>query len=463
MPLRVLHTIHDYLPVHQAGSELYVAALSQALERAGHHAVVFAALFSCAEQHGTLKWRSHAGIPVIEVVNNWEGASFGSTYDAGEVHAAFSHVLDATRPDVVHVHNLLNLSLALPRLARARGIAVVATLHDYTMACPSGGQRVHRAESHVCQTIDPARCARCFPSSPFFAQWQFGRVARSVPVGLAGRAAHALARRVPWAAAAGRAALAASPGPTVTAAEIVTRLDEARRAFGEFQVAVAPSQSLADEYQRLGFPSDRLETSDYGFAPLGPIARTPSADGRLRVGFAGTLVWHKGVDILIDAVRHVPRDRVDVRIFGDEAVFPDYSRDLRQRSHGLPVSFRGRYAHHDVATMLSEIDVLVVPSRWLENSPLVIHEAFMARVPVVAAAIGGMPELLDHGQRGVLFTPNDPFSLAAALQSLLDHPDRLVQLASGSPRVKSVDEDAAEWVVRYAAAMREAAGTVSAS
>ena len=130
MPLRVLHTVHDYLPVHQAGSELYVASLSRALQQAGHHVVVFAAVFSPEDRHGALKWRSHAGIPVIEVVNNWEGASFGSTYDAGGLHTAFSHVLDATRPDVVHVHNLLNLSLSLPKMARARGTAVVATLHD---------------------------------------------------------------------------------------------------------------------------------------------------------------------------------------------------------------------------------------------------------------------------------------------------------------------------------------------
>ena len=463
MTLRVLHTVHDYLPAHQAGSELYVAALSRALEQAGHHAVVFAAVFSPEDEHGSLRWRSHAGIPVIEVVNNWEGASFGSTYDAEALRTAFGHVLDAVGPDVVHVHNLLNLALSLPRMARARGTAVVATLHDYTLACPSGGQRVHRAEAHLCRTIDPERCARCFPSSPFHAQWQFGQVARSVPAGPIARAARVMARRLPRAAAAGRAALAASTGLSVSAADIATRLDAARRAFAEFQVAVAPSQSLADEYRRLGFPPDRIETSDYGFAALGAAPRTPSLDGRLRIGFAGTLVWHKGADILIDAVRHLPADRIEVRIFGDESVFPDYTRDLRGRARGLPVTFRGRYAHHDIAAVLSEIDVLVVPSRWLENSPLVIHEAFMAKIPVVASAIGGMPDLLGHGQHGLLFTPDDPASLAAVLRTLLDQPDRVLELAERPPRVKPIDDDAAEWIARYGAAIREAASGVMAS
>jgi glycosyltransferase involved in cell wall biosynthesis len=457
MPLRILHAIHDYLPVHQAGSELYVDALARALRDIGHHPVVVAAVFSPKDAHGSLKWRSHAGVPVIEVVNNWEGTGFVTTYDAGAVQTALTHVLDATEPDVLHVHNLLNLAMALPALARARGIAVVATLHEYTLACPSGGQRVHRAETHLCRSIDPARCARCFPDSPFYAQWRFGQVTSRVPSGLAGRAATALVRRIPLAARAGRAALAASPGPPVSPADIATRLDAARQAFAQFQVVVAPSESLADEYRGLGFPADRLETSDYGFSALRPTARSTRPEGRLRIGFAGTLVWHKGVDILIDAAHHLPADRIDVRIFGDEATFPDYTRDLRQRADGLPVSFRGRYAHGDIGAVLAEIDVLVVPSRWLENSPLVIHEAFMAKVPVVASAIGGMPDLLGGGRHGMLVPPDDPVALAEALRTLIEQPEGIQALAARSPRVKSIADDAAEWVARYGVAVREAA------
>jgi glycosyltransferase involved in cell wall biosynthesis len=463
MPLRILHTVHDYLPVHQAGSELYVGALCAALTAAGHHPAVFAAEFSPRDPHGSLRWRTHAGVPVIEVVNNWQGSTFATTYDADAIQTAFTHALDAVRPDVVHVHNLLNLSLSLPRLARARGIAVVATLHDHTLACPSGGQRVHKADAHVCRTIDPERCARCFAETPFYRQWQFGQVARHVPAGLAGRTASAVARRLPWAARAGKAALAASPGPAVTAGDIVIRLETAKRTFSEFQAAVAPSQSLADEYRRLGFPADRLETSDYGFAPLEVRPRTPNPRGRLRLGFTGTLVWHKGVDLLIDAARRLPADHIEVHIFGDETVFPDYTRDLRQRADGLPVSFRGAYAHHDIPKVLSEIDVLVVPSRWLENSPLVIHEAFMTRVPVVAAAIGGMPDLLDHGRHGVLFEPDSADALAHALRTLLDNPARLAELTAQAPPVKTIGEDAVEWMARYRAAVREATGMVAVS
>ncbi|HEX4931566.1 MAG TPA: glycosyltransferase, partial [Gemmatimonadaceae bacterium] len=414
MPLRVVHVVHDYLPRHQAGSELYVAALCASQHALGHNPTVFAATYAPGHPQGALRWRAHEGMPVIEVVNNWEAGDFPETYDAGWLQRAFAHVLGTAEPHVVHVHNLLNLAFGLPALARGRGIPVVATLHDYTLACPSGGQRIHRRESHICHRIDPSRCARCFAESPFHAQWHFGRTTRALPGGSARRLA-ARAARIPLLSRVGRTIARASATPATTAVDIERRLDLAREVFGHFQRVVAPSRSLADEYRLLGFPTDRIEVSDYGFAPLERAAAPASATGRLRIGFMGTLVWHKGADVLVEAARLLPRDRVVVRLHGDEHVFPEYTRQIRARAGDLPVEFRGRFDHADVAAVLAELDVLVVPSRWLENSPLVIHEAFMARVPVVASAIGGIPDLLGAGAHGVLVPPDDPAALAGAL------------------------------------------------
>ena len=462
MPLRVLHCVHDYLPRHQAGSELYVAGLCAEQRMLGHHPTVCAATLAPGRPQGALLWRTHAGVPVVEVVNNWEAADFPETYDAAWLQTALTRVLEAAEPHVVHVHNLLNLSFGFPALARARGIPVVATLHDYTLACPSGGQRIHQRESHICRTIDPSRCARCFAESPFHAQWQFGRAARALPAGGARRLAARLAR-LPLLARAGRVVARGSRPRTVTSAEISRRLAEARDVFRQFQRVVAPSRSLAEEYRSLGFPTERMEVSDYGFARLERVGRPTPADGRLRIGFMGTLVWHKGADVLVEAARLLPRDRVTVRIHGDEHVFPEYTRELRARGTGLPIEFRGRFDHADVAPVLAELDVLVVPSRWLENSPLVIHEAFMARVPVVASAIGGIPDLLGDGAHGVLVPPDDPVALAGALRELLQAPHRLRELAGCSPAVKTIADDAAEWAARYRSVIREPALAPAAS
>ena len=450
-PLRVLHALHDYLPRHQAGSEIYVAHLCAAQHRTdGVQPTVLAAEFNPARAHGQLAWRAHDGVPVVEVVNTWQFDRFDGSYRDPALTTALGQVLDIVQPHVLHVHNLLNLSFELPALARARGIAVAATLHDYTLVCPSGGQRVHRDESHVCRVIDPARCARCFPASPFHAQLRYGQLARRAPAHALGRLASAMRSLAPRAATAAGAALGRTGAGDIDADAIERRMAAARRAFANFDVAVAPSASLAREYAALGFPAGQVIVSDYGFAPLARPRRTPDPDGRLRIGFVGTLVWHKGADVLIEAAARLPGDRVDIRIFGDPGVFPEYAAALQHRARGLPVRFLGRFEHERAEAIFGQIDVLVVASRWLENSPLVIHEAFMAGVPVVGSAIGGIVDLLDHGRHGVLVPPDDPGALAAALRELIDAPGRLEALARIAPPVKSIDQDAEEWRLRYA-------------
>src|SRR3954466_13829436 len=188
--MRILHAIHDFLPRHRAGSEIYAFELARELSASADVSIV-AAEYDPGVPHGTIRWRPYQGIPVAEIVNNWQFGHFRETYSSERINAQLQHVLDATCPDVLHVHNLLNLSFDLPRIAKQRGIATVATLHDYTLVCPSGGQRVHVAESHICESIDPDRCARCFTQSALSRQMRAARVTRSIGGRLAGRAGRA--------------------------------------------------------------------------------------------------------------------------------------------------------------------------------------------------------------------------------------------------------------------------------
>src|SRR6476620_9259267 len=443
--MRVLHAIHDFLPRHRAGSEIYAFELARELSR---DATVFvlAAEYDPAVAHGTLRWRSHQGLTVIEVVNNWEFGSFVETYSSDRINAQLRHVLDATNPDILHVHNLLNLSFDLPRIARERGIAVVATLHDYTLVCPSGGQRVHVSESHGCDSMDPDRCARCFGQSPLAQQMRAAKITRGVGGRLIGRA--------------GRAALTLAPAlvpkllKTVNGAEISDhdirrRLGYARQVFESIDLFVAPSHSMAEEFCRLGMPQDRVEVSDYGFRITRPVTDARRARGEpLRIGFVGTLVWHKGVHVLIEAARKL-RGPYELQLHGDTSVFPDYFATLRQAAADSAVAFRGGFDRDRVEAVYDAFDVLVVPSLWPENSPLVIHEAFMHGMPVVAARVGGIPELVSHDINGLLYEPFSAESLAASLQRLIDDPDLLPRLSARVSKVKPIEQDAREWEARY--------------
>jgi glycosyltransferase involved in cell wall biosynthesis len=358
-------------------------------------------------------------------------------------------VLDAVQPHVVHVHSLLNLSFDLPAIARARGVPVVATLHDYSLVCPSGGQRVHQAEAHLCRTIEPERCARCFRDSTFFVQAAFARAAAlSGRPRLLTRAGRVLARRAPRLMARAATAVSRSGVLPVKGTDIAARLAAAREVFRDVDLFVAPSASIAAEYRVLGIDGSKIRVSDYGFAPLPPRPR-PGPRGPLRIGFVGTLVWHKGVHVLLDAVAGLAKDAWELKIYGDTRTFPDYSAGLQAQAAGLPVTFMGPFDRADIADVYTGIDVLVVPSLWLENSPLVIHEAFLAGVPVVAARIGGVADLVVDGRNGLLYDHDSAPKLRRALQHLIDSPDLLAALGRGRPPVKRIADDAREWDAVY--------------
>jgi glycosyltransferase involved in cell wall biosynthesis len=434
--MRVLHAIHDYLPAHRSGSEIYAHALARALGARGHQVEVVCAETDLRRSSGSIVEREVDGLPVTEIVNNWEVGRFAQGHRPPALAAPLAALLLRRRPEVLHLHSLLNLSFDLPAMARRAGVPVVATLHDFTLFCPSGGQRVHVAERHVCREIDFARCARCFRQTPFH-QLMATRPRRVRPRWLA------------------RWTGGDSP-PDVSAVEVERRFRAAAALARDVDCFVAPSRALAADVVRFGLPAEKVEVSDYGFEPLAPAPREPS-NGPLRIGFVGTLIWHKGAHVLVEALRRLPRDAFVARFHGPLDWFPDYVRDLRAAAAGLPVEFAGGFGPGEAAAVLSRLDVVVVPSLWPENSPLVIHEAFQAGVPVVGARTGGIPELVADGVCGLTYAPESAEELAAALASLLGDRARLARFAAALPPVKAIASDAAEWEARYERARRRAA------
>jgi glycosyltransferase involved in cell wall biosynthesis len=404
----------------------------------------------------------YEGLPVVEIANNGACASFEETYRSPVIADRIAHVLRAVQPDVLHIHSLFNLSFDLPAVARAHGVPVVATLHDYTLVCPAGGQRIHRAEQHVCHEIDTDRCVRCFRESPTYAHLSFGRISAATHAtpGMR-RAAVALARRFPGLASRIVRAAGRAPLLPLTKSDIDLRMAAARAVFDAVDLFVAPSASIAAQFQGLGVDPAKIRISDYGFVPL--RRRPPHGRrGPLRIGYVGTLVWHKGVHVLIDAARGLPADAFELKIFGNPDVFPEYAADLRARAAGVPVRFMGAFDRSRIADVYAQFDVLAVPSLWLENSPLVIHEAFMAGVPVIGARIGGIVDLVEDGRTGLLYDPTSTAALESALRDLIERPEYLQRLTESTwrrPSVKSIAADALEYEALYASLVQARAAS----
>ena len=95
------------------------------------------------------------------------------------------------------------------------------------------------------------------------------------------------------------------------------------------------------------------------------------------------------------------------------------------------------------------MDMLIIPSRWYENSPTVILEAQTFGLPVITTRLGGMQELVQHEKSGLLFELNNAKDLRAQIQRLLHEPKLLAQLRSGIPKVPTVDEEVGTIYAHY--------------
>ena len=152
-------------------------------------------------------------------------------------------------------------------------------------------------------------------------------------------------------------------------------------------------------------------------------------------GYIGTHIPAKGVDHLIQAFGQLSGES-RLRIWGrDRGVETAGSEDCWRATcpgnAGDRVEWMGEYRNQDIVPdVFNRCDAIVVPSIWAENSPLVIHEAQQARVPVITANYGGMAEYVHHEVNGLLFAHRDPESLARQMQRLADDPELATRLGS---------------------------------
>ena len=435
--MRVLYVVHGFPPDTWAGTEVYTLELARAMRARGHTVAVAARAppKDASDPDWTVDEDAFDGLRVHRIRRRVERLPIAETYRPEEAIPAFFQVLDRERPDVVHFQHLLHLSVDLVPATRTLGIPCVVTLNDYWPLC----SRVQLLRP------DGVRCPRnqgmgCFPCVK-------DKDPRLVPLArAAGPLVHPVAA-VLRAAFGGRARKPSRIGRFARSwIDLAERQGYVLGKLAQADLLVAPSRFLRERFLETGyFDPDRLVHSDYGTRTAAASGKSPSSV--VRFGFVGSLVDHKGIENLVEAVSRLDPGRCELNVFG--AFRPESDALHARLAKSRNVRFRGPFDHDRIGEVHREIDVLLVPSLWFENSPLSIHEAYLFGTPVVASGIGGMAELVRDGVDGFHAPPGDSAGLAAVLQRFIDDPGLAVRLGSDLPRVKSLDEDVAETEARY--------------
>jgi glycosyltransferase involved in cell wall biosynthesis len=456
--VKILLVSHRFPPEGTAGTETYTAALGAALVARGHAVTVFAAAKDISAPDLSIRRREHAGIPVHEVVNNLFHRDFRETWHHARIDRIFEDLLDRVAPDVVHFQHLLYLSSGCVPAAGRSGTPVLFKLNDYWLQCPRYGQRLH-PDGGRCETIDFRRCGTCLPSFKFAqtpVQRRVGTAIASVR-SATGIDLGPLARSAAQTVANGSSARFHPPEEGEARAMAQVAEDRSRdlheRIVPNVDLFLAPSRFLRERFVReWGIPPEKIEHVSYGI-DLGSFRAVPRTRApELRVAFIGSLIEAKGPHLLLEAWGRIApelRARGSLVLHGPELHEPEFLAQLGARAKAVGARLLGPLTRAEVPRALASIDLLVVPSLWFENAPLIIHEAFAAGTPLLVSDLGGMAELVEEGRGGWRFRVGDAEDLARRLSAILLDRSALDTLSPTRTKPVTFEDHAAAMEARY--------------
>jgi|KBSSwiStaDraftv2_1062776.scaffolds.fasta_scaffold16370_2 glycosyltransferase involved in cell wall biosynthesis len=421
--MRVVFFVHCFFPSHFYGTETYTLELAKQYRAMGIDVHVVTAIFPGEPAADDLLTHyEFQGIPVTCIdKNRLPNTRVKDTYYQPDMRPILAQILRDLRPDVVHVTHLINHTAALLEVVRELAIPCYATFTDFFGFCFNN--KLEAADGSLCAGPSPSRanCMACY---------------------LKDRSQHADAGRVlRWGADPDRAIWLARGmnlarrfppfrGGSMDGLyeDLARRPETLQYLYSGLRGAVAASQFLRTAYERNGFAM-KIAGIPFGVDIERHAKPSRPAGHRPVVGFIGQIARHKGTDILIEAFRRLPADAAALHIFGPADQDPAYMSSLHALTKDAPIRFRGTFPKEGMREVMDSLDLLVIPSRWYENSPLVLLNALATHTPVVVSDVAGMTEFVEEGISGFSFQRGSADDLARVLGEVVLEPDRLRRLS----------------------------------
>jgi glycosyltransferase involved in cell wall biosynthesis len=403
MNKRILIVAHGHPSVHKGGAEIAAFDLYKEYERQGFDVKFMAR--SGESPHGGAAFSTRKTDKEILFHTTHDDFFLFSNLKSRYVWQEFRDFLTRFKPDVVHFHHyyLLGIETIMEVKNTLPDCKIVLTLHEYLAICNNKGLMIKKTDNRLCYGANPKDCHLCFPEH--------------------------------------------SP------ADFFMREKYIKRNLQAVDHFIAPSHFLKQRYVEWGLSADSVSVIENGQngALIPIIDLSVKQMTRTRFAFFGQINEFKGVDVLLEAISLVPkplRRKMSIEIHGANLAlqskeFIKKVTSLMKR-HAKYVTFHGAYEAEELGKLMSDIDWLVVPSIWWENSPLVIQEAFNHKVPVIVSDIGGMAEKVENGVNGLHFRAGKASSLADTMSQILD--DSL-------PQVNFVDNIQAPLTIEQTAQM----------
>ena len=450
--MKILFPVHVFFPDHFYGTETYTLELAKALKIFGHETVILTTTpygeKGAGRIHSTYEYD---GLPVHCIDLNLKPHNrFRQTYYRPDLYPILQNIISEIGPDIVHVTHLINHTSTLLKVLREAQIPTVATLTDFFGICFNN--KLERYDGSLClgPNKKSTNCLCCYLreskevySEKFLAPFLRNNILISL-----------VSRFLPY--------LTKLPGLRKGSLsdhvlDVTCRINTLRDLYGIYQYMIAPTDFLYEAYVANHFYPDRLRKINFGInLDLVKDYQKPrkKTNSMIRFGYIGQLSSHKGVDLLIRSYLGLRGDNKSLVLYGPFDQDRPYMDELLRLSSGDGhIEFKSTFPREELAARLSKLDVLVIPSRWYENSPLVLLYALATRTPVIVTDVKGMSEFVKDGFNGHTFQKNSVDDLTSVMQKIVDDPVCIKRLSENAIYSKDVSDYAGEILEIYEAVL----------
>ncbi len=439
--MKILQVSHGLPPKENAGVELYTYYLSKTLAHLGHDVSILCREEDPEKEEFSSTQEKMDGLRVTRVTNNLTRIDSPRTlYDNPFCDQIFLRILQQVNPDLIHFQHFIGLSANLLKIAKELGYPVVLTLHDFFVLC----HRVQllKRDGDLCSgPLYGLECATCLDSiSPpqDFRIQSFLRMKRLLPFPF-----------IKWT----KRFFIPSQFLGNKGYEPFHRYRFMYEILKVPEVVLVPSRFVQEMFLKY-YPvlEQKTQVLPLGIPPIRVETHDRKREEKTRFCYFGNLLPYKGVHVLIDAFKKLPRGKATLTIYGEKKTWEgnySYYDDLTEQSLGDTVLFRGPFERENIAEALRDQDIMVLPSLCPESFSLAIREANCLGLPVIASRIGAIPEAVEDGASGLLFEPGDREGLARCMLRFIEEPGLVQKMGARMPRVKLMKEHALEMAAIY--------------
>lgn len=417
--MRVALYVHCFYPDHFYGTESYTLDLAKNLREMGHEVVIVSAVFPGERKREAFITRyEYQGLEVYCLDKNYFPQNIRETYYQESLLETHQKLLSEIKPDLVHVTHLFNHTASLLDAIERLGIPSLITLTDFYGVCFN--QRLEAVDGSSCEgpNEDRSNCLACYVKAKTVTERE-GILAKlmgkfSFILNLLATSLQ-IAVHMPFLRHSRVAGV-------VTAIE--QRPNLLLQRYSSFRAGIAPTRFLKSAYHANGFTIP-LQVMHFGVDVPREPKPAPCEGRAIRFGYIGQIAQHKGVDILIQAFAALPVGSAELFIYGSESQRLGYLPSLKKVKAPNPVHFKGTFPQDRLAEVLHHLDCLVIPSRWHENSPLVLLNSLATHTPVIVSDVEGMTEFVENGKNGFIFKRDSVDELYEIMVRLTKEPQTL--------------------------------------